>query len=66
MAARENRPGRDRNLWVEDGFEDMSSHSSGQPPQDFFAEFARNHAASQARRSGASPGERPRLSLIHI
>lgn len=62
MAAKKNtRSSRDRNLWEGAEFEDMNSDSSGAQQQDFFAEFARNHAASAAR-GASSPEQRPRRS----
>lgn len=65
MAAKKNSrqsAGRDRNLWQGGGFEDLHSDSSGVQQKDFFVEFARNHAASEAKsRSNPQPEpSRPR------
>lgn len=72
MAERDTRRSqrRGRDQWDGGEFEDFSSHSSGQPPQDPFAEFARNHAANRPRpsrsassaesRGRSAPRERPR------
>lgn len=62
MAAKKNprqSAGRDRNLWQGGGFEDLRSDSSGVQQKDFFVEFARNHAASQAK-SRPAPSPEPR------